>query len=131
MNIFDIYLNKIKNLIFLNSKNLNIESDININGAIIETPPQEFNVDLSTNIALILAKKTKQSPIKLAESIKKIIQENLEDFSTIEVAGPGFINFRFSSKTYQKLMLTILKSNNERLTNSTTVSARRELLDGS
>jgi arginyl-tRNA synthetase len=113
MNIFDIYLNKIKNLIFLNSKNLNIESDININGAIIETPPQEFNVDLSTNIALILAKKTKQSPIKLAESIKKIIQENLEDFSTIEVAGPGFINFRFSSKTYQKLMLTILKSNNE------------------
>ena len=109
MNIFDIYLNKIKNLIFLNRKELNIESDINIDGAIIETPPQEFNVDLSTNVALILAKKTKQSPIKLAESIKKLIQENLEDFSSIEVAGPGFINFRFSSKAYQKLILTILK----------------------
>ena len=113
MNIFDIYLNKIKNLIFLNRKELNIESDINIDGAIIETPPQEFNVDLSTNVALILAKKTKQSPIKLAESIKKLIQENLEDFSSIEVAGPGFINFRFSSKAYQKLILTILKFDNK------------------
>ena len=113
MNIFEIYLKKIKNLIIENCKTLNINTDISIDGVIIETPPLEFNFDLSTNIALVLSKKTKQSPLILAESIKKIIQENLEDFSTIEVAGPGFINFRFSSQTYQKLMLEILKSNNK------------------
>ena len=113
MNIFEIYLKKIQNLIIENCKSLNIESDINIDGAVVETPPLEFNFDLSTNIALVLAKKTKQSPVRLAESIKNIIQKNLEDFASIEVAGPGFINFRFSSKMYQKLILEILKSNNE------------------
>ena len=87
-------------------------ADINMNGATIETPPLDFNFDLSTNISLVLAKQTKQSPIKLAESIKKIIQDNLKDFSFVEIAGPGFINFRFTSKIYQKLILDILKSSN-------------------
>jgi arginyl-tRNA synthetase len=82
-------------------------------GVVIEVPPLEFNFDLSTNIALVLGKKTKQPPIKFAESIKKIIKENVDDFSTIEVAGPGFINFRFTSKTYQQLILDILKSKNK------------------
>ena len=113
MNFFETYLKKIKNLINKNYKVLNIESEVNMDGVIIETPPIEFNFDLSTNIALVLAKKTKQSPKKLAETIKIIIEENLDDFSTIEVAGPGFINFRFSPKTYQKLILDILKSNNK------------------
>ena len=110
MNIFDIYLQTLQNLIINNCKTLNIESNINMEGVLIETPPLEFNFDLSTNIALVLAKKTKQSPVKLAESIKEVILKNLEDFSTIEVAGPGFINFRFSAIVYQKLILNILKT---------------------
>jgi len=110
MNIFNIYLQILQNLIINNCKTLNIESNINMEGVLIETPPLEFNFDLSTNIALVLAKKTKQSPVKLAESIKEVILKNLEDFSTIEVAGPGFINFRFSSTVYQKLILNILKT---------------------
>ena len=60
-----------------------------------------------------LAKKTKQSPIKLAESLKKIIQTNLDDFSEISIAGPGFINFRFSKQIYQKLIINILKINKQ------------------
>ena len=110
MNILDTYLKKIQNLITENYKTLNIESDINMEGIVIEVPPLEFNFDLSTNIALVLGKKTKQSPIKFAESIKKLIIKNIDDFSTIEVAGPGFINFRFTSKIYQQLMLDIHNS---------------------
>ena len=60
---------------------------------------------------MVLAKKTNQSPVKLAESIKQIIEKNLEDFSTIEIAGPGFINLRFTPELYQELILKILKSN--------------------
>jgi len=112
MNVFEIYLEKIRNLIIKNYKILNIDANIIIEGAIIETPPVEFNFELSSNIALVIAKKTKQSPKKLAESIKEIIQENLEDFSAVEVAGPGFINFKFAPNTLQKLILDILKSNN-------------------
>ncbi len=71
MNIFEIYLKKIQKLIIANCNSLEINSDINFSGTVVETPPQEFNFDLSTNIALVLAKKTKQSPVKLAASLKK------------------------------------------------------------
>jgi|TARA_B100001093_G_scaffold364053_1_gene348847 arginyl-tRNA synthetase len=111
MNIFEIYLKKIKDLVVKNSNNLKIESKISFSGTVVESPPQEFNFDLSSNIALVLAKRAKQSPIKLAETLKKLILESLDDFSEISIAGPGFINFRFSTKMYQKLVISILETN--------------------
>ena len=110
MNIFEIYLNKIQDLIIKNNNSLNIESNISFSGTVVESPPQKFNFDLSTNIALVLAKKTKQSPIKLAENLKKLILKNLDDFSEINIAGPGFINLKFSDKIYQKFITSILKT---------------------
>ena len=110
MNIFEIYLNKIQDLIIKNSNNLKIKSNIGFLGVVVESPPQEFNFDLSTNIALVLAKKTKQMPVKLAETIKKLILENLDDFSEIDIAGPGFINLKFSEKIYQKLIISVLET---------------------
>ncbi|MBL6857771.1 MAG: arginine--tRNA ligase [Pelagibacteraceae bacterium] len=110
MNIFEIYLNKIQDLIIKNSNNLKIKSNIGFLGVLVESPPQEFNFDLSTNIALVLAKKTKQIPVKLAETIKKLILENLDDFSEIDIAGPGFINLKFSEKIYQKLIISVLET---------------------
>ncbi len=108
MNIFELYLKKIQDLIIKNSNSLKIAPSISFSGIVVELPPQEFNFDLSTNVALVLAKKTKQSPIKLAEIFKKLMLENLEDFSEISIAGPGFINLKFSEKNYQRLILSIL-----------------------
>jgi len=112
MNIFEIYKKKLQELVISNYKNFNVDPAEAFEGVVIEIPPQEFNFDLSTNIALILAKKTKQSPIKLANLIKDLFLEDSSDFSEISIAGPGFINFRFNSQTYQKLILEILRSNN-------------------
>ncbi len=111
MNIFEIYLKKIQDLIISNNNILKIDPDINFIGTAVETPPQKLNFDLSTNIALVLGKKTKQSPVQLAELLKKLITDNLDDFSEIEIAEPGFINFKFSKKMYEKLIISILKSN--------------------
>ncbi len=111
MNTFEIYKKKILNLVIENSENFNIDSKVNFDDVVFEIPPQEFNFDLSSNIALILGKRTKQSPIKLANLIKNLLLKNFNDFSEVSIAGPGFINFRFNSKTYQKLILEILKSN--------------------
>ena len=110
MNIFEIYLKKLQDLIIKNNSKLNLDASINFSGTLIESPPQEFDFDLSSNIALVLAQKTKQSPIKFAESLKKIISENLDDFSEISIAGPGFINFRFSTELHQKLIINILET---------------------
>ena len=113
MNVFEIYKKKIQDLVIANCKKLNIDPKINLEGMVIEIPPQEFNFDLSSNIALILAKKTKQPPVKLANLIKDLVLQDFNNFSEVAIAGPGFINFRFNSKTYQKLILDILKSNSK------------------
>ena len=111
MNIFEIYLKKIQDLIIKNNSIFKIDSNNDFSGIIVESPPQEFNFDISSNIALVLTKKTNQSPIKLAESLKELILENLDDFSEISIAGPGFINFKFSKKIYQKLIISVLETN--------------------
>ena len=112
MNIFEIYKKKILDLVIVNCETLNIDPKVNFDGIVIEIPPHEFNFDLSSNIALVLAKKTKQSPVKLANLIKSLLLKDIENFSEVAIAGPGFLNFRFNSVTYQKLILDILKSNN-------------------
>ena len=113
MNIFDIYKKKIQNFVITNCKIFSIDPNVNFDGVVFEIPPQEFNFDLSSNIALVLGKKTKQPPIKLANLIKQLLLKDFNDFSEVKIAGPGFINFRFNSKTYQKLILEILKSDSK------------------
>ena len=66
MNIFDIYLDKIKKLaIKLNKKNV-IEIPESLNGINVDVPPPQFDCDISTNVAMVLSKLNKKSPIDLA-----------------------------------------------------------------
>jgi len=118
MNIFEIYKKKILDVVILNCKALDVDPKVNFEGIVIEVPPQEFNFDLSSNIALVLAKRSNQSPVKLANLIKSLLLKDINDFDEVAIAGPGFLNFRFNSKTYQKLILDILKSNNKYGSNS-------------
>ncbi len=70
----------------------------------IEIPKEENFGDLSTPIAMGLAKTLKKPPKKIAEDIVNSIQslelevKSSELFEKIEIAGPGFINFTFSKK---------------------------------
>ncbi len=63
----------------------------------IEIPKEEGFGDLSTPIAMGLAKPLKKPPRKIAEDIVNSI-ENKEIFEKIDIAGPGFINFTFSKR---------------------------------
>ena len=56
MNIFEDYLNKITVLIIKNQKFLELGNLNNFKGVIVETPPSEFNFDLSCNVSLVLGK---------------------------------------------------------------------------
>ena len=113
MNIFENYLEKFNNLVLSNLDKLNLEKSINLDGVVIEIPPQEFNYDLSTNIALVLAKKSKQKPVKFATDFIELLKNNIDDFSELNVAGPGFINLKFSKPSYQKIIKDIIDNKNQ------------------
>jgi arginyl-tRNA synthetase len=95
MNIFELYLNKIKSiLIDLNKKDELIIPET-FNGINAEIPPYKFHCDISTNVAMVLSKLNKKSPIDLAEQIMPIIKKNDSLIETITVVKPGFINIKF------------------------------------
>jgi arginyl-tRNA synthetase len=62
----------------------------------IETPKDEEMGDLATTVAMRLTRILKQPPRKIAEEITaKINEQGPEFIEKVEIAGPGFINFRF------------------------------------
>jgi arginyl-tRNA synthetase len=61
----------------------------------VEVPRDEAMGDLATTVAMRLAKPLKRPPGKIAEDISGLIRELDPPFiESIEIAGPGFINFR-------------------------------------
>ncbi|MCM1544258.1 MAG: arginine--tRNA ligase, partial [Ruminococcus sp.] len=76
----------------------------------IEVPADRANGDYSTNAAMVNAKSFRLPPRKIAETLTSNME--LEDtyFESVEVAGPGFINFRLSAKYYADVILDIEKA---------------------
>ena len=109
MNILEEYLEKIIQLVNKNLNNLKISNLNSFQGTVVEVPPQKFNFDLSCNVALILAKQNKQNPNELADKIKKILLSNVKDFSTVEVANPGFLNIKLKESVLQNIVSAIHK----------------------
>ncbi len=65
----------------------------------LETPQQADHGDLSTNSAMRLAKHLRKAPRQIAdELVQKLKARPLDPdrIESVEVAGPGFINFRFN-----------------------------------
>ena len=95
MNIFELYLDKIKSIITDLSKEGKIIIPETFNGINSEIPPTKFDCDISTNVAMVLSKLNKKSPMDLAEIISPVIKENDSLIQTITIVKPGFINIKF------------------------------------
>ncbi|MDG5766933.1 arginine--tRNA ligase [Balneolales bacterium ANBcel1] len=63
----------------------------------IEKPRVPEHGDASTNVALALAKTLKNNPREIARQLAGHIDAASGYIESVEIAGPGFINFRFSS----------------------------------
>ena len=113
MNIYTYYLKKISNLIKDKSKDLGLSELNNLKNINLESPPANFDYDLSSNLCLVFGKSNNLNPLDLANKIKSLLLEKITDFKEIEVAGPGFINIRLSDKALISIINEIF--NNEEL----------------
>ena len=112
MNIFEIYLNKIKSiLIELNKKN-ELVIPKTFNGITAEIPPIKFDCDISTNVAMVLSKLNNISPIELAEKISPIIKKQDPLIEIINVVKPGFINIKFKPLFWSNFIQEITDNSN-------------------
>ena len=73
-----------------------------------EIPKQTSHGDLSTNVALQLAKELGKPPREIAATIVARLPKNHELVEKTEIAGPGFINFFIQPDAYFRLLKNIL-----------------------
>jgi arginyl-tRNA synthetase len=64
----------------------------------IERPVDTAHGDLSSNVAMVMAKKLKRNPRELAGEIRGCVKLDADFVNRVEVAGPGFINFAFAHR---------------------------------
>ena len=67
---------------------------------LLEPPKQREFGDLATNVAMLWAQRAKKPPRVIAELILKNIEDPQGLLARKEIAGPGFLNFTFSSQFY-------------------------------
>ncbi|HWO88608.1 MAG TPA: arginine--tRNA ligase [Gemmatimonadales bacterium] len=79
----------------------------------LETPRDPAHGDVATNLALLLARHLKAPPRALAERIVAALRLPPELVSSVEVAGPGFINFRFATGQLGRLLADILAAGSD------------------
>ncbi len=67
---------------------------IDLNGVHVERPNEASHGDFATNVALANARVFKRNPREVAQNIASSLDAPFVE--SVEVAGPGFINFRLS-----------------------------------
>ncbi len=74
----------------------------------IEKPNQPDHGDAAANIALNLASVLKTNPREIATQIVEGLEYNPKKIKAVEIAGPGFINFRYADNYLFDELETIL-----------------------
>jgi arginyl-tRNA synthetase len=79
----------------------------------VEIPRDTANGDYAANYAMTAAKTMKKAPRQIAEALVGELELENSYFSHVDIAGPGFINFRLSDKWYGDVLYAI-ESDGER-----------------
>ena len=110
MNIFDKYLDNIKKTLLDLSKKGDLILPSSLNGITAEIPPSKFDSDISTNVAMVLSKLNKKTPIDLANILSKEIKEKDKLIDEISVAKPGFINIKLKPIFWTNFIKEIIQN---------------------
>ena len=75
---------------------------------VVERPKDRTHGDFSSNVAMLLAKPAKSNPRALAQALVEALPSS-DAIAAVEIAGPGFLNFRLSESAWQQQLRTILE----------------------
>jgi len=73
---------------------------------VVEPPRDPAHGDLSTNAAMVVAKPLGKNPRDVANALLEHFKHD-GDVASVEVAGPGFINFRLNAPIWHQVLRSI------------------------
>lgn len=106
MNIYKVYEDRLVEALH------NISEEFDASRVVVEQPRDPSHGDMATNAAMVLSKQAGKKPRDFAEDLAAIIGE-MQGVESVEIAGPGFINFRLKQNQWADLLETILKAGTE------------------
>jgi arginyl-tRNA synthetase len=108
MNVFNYFRDEIAATIEVVAAAGELPKEMNINSFAVEPPRESTHGDVSTNVAMVLAKSAGMKPREIADRIAARLKAN-PAVEGIEIAGPGFINLRLKSGFWHERLLEILR----------------------
>lgn len=81
-------------------------------GIRLEFPKKDGFGDISTPVAMHLSAHLKTPPRKIAESLSSFLSGS-PLFQSVEIAGPGYLNFTYSEMSVRKTLLRILDTDSD------------------
>jgi len=79
---------------------------------VVEPPRDPAHGDLSTNAAMVVAKPLGRNPRELAAALVEHFRAD-PDVVSVDIAGPGFINFRLAIPLWHKVLRSIGEQGND------------------
>jgi arginyl-tRNA synthetase len=73
---------------------------------VIERPKDRSHGDFSSNVAMLLAKPARSNPRAIAQALTQALPTG-DDIDSVDIAGPGFLNFRLSMAAWQRQLQMI------------------------
>ncbi len=81
-------------------------SDELIARAVVEPPRDPGHGDLSSNAAMVIAKPLGRNPREIAAALAAHFKDD-PDVESVEVAGPGFLNFRLDEPVWHRVLKSV------------------------
>ncbi|ODT81096.1 MAG: arginine--tRNA ligase [Pelagibacterium sp. SCN 64-44] len=79
---------------------------------VVEPPRDPAHGDLSTNAAMVVAKPLGRNPREVASALVEHFRTDL-DVVSVDIAGPGFINFRLATPVWHKVLRSIAEQGDD------------------
>ncbi len=108
MNLFEIFRENIVTLVNEMIEAQELPEGLQLGRINVEPPRDAAHGDLTTNAAMVLAKAAGQNPRQLAAKIADHLAL-LDTVETVDIAGPGFINFGLSIAFWHGQMRDVLE----------------------
>lgn len=110
--------------VVLTSEDDTICQDLSIDDIVVERPKSREHGDWSTNIALKFAKKLgfnspRDFAQEFANKLTELEENDFKIFSSVDIAGPGFINMTLNKSVSNMVILNILKNKEDYGKNNT------------
>lgn len=85
------------------------EIDLTLDEIVIEIPKDTSHGDYSTNTAMRITKRVGKNPREVAQLLCDALDKEAGNIESVDIAGPGFINFKMKSDSLANIIKEVLE----------------------